>query len=52
MFFFFLNPCYIFFFPLCEQKEADNVKSDGKTSGDDCMEVENGEKEVASDSKA
>ncbi|KAM8891837.1 peptidyl-prolyl cis-trans isomerase FKBP4 isoform 2-T2 [Spinachia spinachia] len=34
------------------KKEAENVKSDGKTSGDDGMEVENGEKEVASDANA
>lgn len=43
-----------FFPPLSphEQKEAEKVKSDGKENGDDKMEVENGEKEVASEAKA
>ncbi|XP_054475688.1 peptidyl-prolyl cis-trans isomerase FKBP4 [Anoplopoma fimbria] len=34
------------------KKEAENVKSEGKASGEDGMEVENGEKEVASEEKA
>ncbi|XP_068579475.1 peptidyl-prolyl cis-trans isomerase FKBP4 [Cebidichthys violaceus] len=34
------------------KKEAETVKGEGKASGDDGMEVENGEKEVASEAKA
>lgn len=50
-----LKKIVMFFFPPLsphEQKEAEKVKSDGKENGDDKMEVENGEKEVASEAKA
>lgn len=35
-----------------EQKEAERVKTENKENGNDEMEIENGEKEVASEAKA
>lgn len=40
------------FFSPHKQKEAEKVKTESKENGDDAMEVENGEKEVAGEAKA
>lgn len=41
-----------FFSSLHDQKEAEKVKTESKESDDEEMEVENGEKEAASEVKA
>ena len=44
--------CFYFFRLSPEQKEAVKVKSESNENGGDEMEVENGDKEVASEEKA